>query len=379
MTTSPAPNDSQPPLSLRRVLSAVFGAIAGLVALVLVVETADWVIERKWLNWSDYRSETNTRFHPVLGWETIPMRRNFKKPEKGAPWGQITANSNGFRSEEIDPNRKGILLIGDSMIWGWGSGDGNIASAFLNQLAAPHGLQIHNLGVSGYGPDQHALNLERHLGDFGTVSAVVLVISTTNDYVDATNNSRYGARKPLFRSLPGDPAPRLTGTPIGRYCLRNLFFKSYVLGVIQSAEWAKGLNAWLSRIAGDITLDRAEGERVTEAMLDRIAAAAAKKNAQLIVVLYPNRPDLRKESEDHAWFKKIVKGKGWSALDYRQTLLELQLPLPAERLYGDDGHFNTYGNKLFASAIAQKLRATGVLPNRPPAPVPAPSSINANP
>ena len=318
------------------------------------------------MNWSDHRSETNTRFHSHLGWESIPARDHFKKPEKGARWGRITSNSLGFRSAEVDPSRRLVVVMGDSVVWGWGQGDDKIMPHFLETLVRPVGLQVVNMGVAGYGLDQHAMNLERHLSSLKNIAVVVMVISTSNDLTDTVSNARYGAKKPLFRwESAQDNGPRLTGVPIPRYCLRNVFFKSHILGTIRSAGWARGLNMLLDRVAGDRVLDRPEGERVTRSMIERVRALAGSRKATTLFVLYPNRADLQKPTADHLWFKKTLAASGAAVIDYREALVGYDLPQPVERLYGDDGHLNTVGNQIFASAIAQKLRSMSIVPYEP--------------
>lgn len=75
-------------------------------------------------NWHD----VNTRFDSELGWAPIPCRiLRFQNKI-------VLSNSLGFRSPEIEPSKKNIVLIGDSVAWGYGVDDNETASFYLQMV-----------------------------------------------------------------------------------------------------------------------------------------------------------------------------------------------------------------------------------------------------
>ena len=51
------------------------------------------------------------QFNKDFGWVTIPNLSLMSTGKK------IKTNSLGFRSSEVDPNKKHILVVGDSVVW----------------------------------------------------------------------------------------------------------------------------------------------------------------------------------------------------------------------------------------------------------------------
>ena len=67
------------------------------------------------------------RFHPELGWETKPSKSVKNRVLT------YTTNSMGMRSEEIDPARGHILILGDSVAFGVGVNNNETISHYLEQ------------------------------------------------------------------------------------------------------------------------------------------------------------------------------------------------------------------------------------------------------
>jgi len=100
----------------------------------------------KYITTNKYWHDPNTQFDAKLGWSPIP-KRGFKHHK----WGKITTNSLGFRSEELDQNKKQIIVLGDSVAWGYGVSDEETMPYLLEQKLQSLDYQVSNLAVSGYG------------------------------------------------------------------------------------------------------------------------------------------------------------------------------------------------------------------------------------
>lgn len=116
----------------------------------------------------------------------------------GGEWIPIRLNEDGMRGPslaELDEQRgtrRRILVLGDSMVFGENVRED---ATFVHRLALEcaalgQPTQTVNAGVTGYGPDQALLKLER---DFDRVKpdAVLLVLCATNDFGDLVRNKLF--------------------------------------------------------------------------------------------------------------------------------------------------------------------------------------------
>ncbi|MBN1871326.1 MAG: SGNH/GDSL hydrolase family protein [Candidatus Omnitrophica bacterium] len=289
------------------------------------------------VNWHD----PNTQFDPDLGWGPIPNRHIEDQ------WGGITSNSLGFRSEEINPAKGHVIVLGDSVAWGYGVGDNETMPYFLNRRLNAYNCQVSNLAVSGYGIDQYYLFLKRHIDKFENLKYVVLVICTDLDFDETINDTRYGKRKPLHVFKDGEIA--LSNVPIRKFDIRNLFSLSLTLNVL--SKRFKAVDDFLNHISGAKTLDKEQGERLVRALLKRIYDITTERNAGLIVVTVPAENDFVEKTERLVWFQDYFLSKRDYAryIDFYDELK--RSGEDTEELYVDPWHLGRDGNELLAASI----------------------------
>ena len=300
----------------------------------------------------EYLSHTwqdpNTQFDSALGWSPIPNRRiNYPN------WGLLSSNSHGFRSAEINQNKKQIIILGDSVAWGAGVSDTETFPHYLEEMVSRLGYQVSNLAVSGYDLGQYYLFLKKHINKFKNLKQVILVICTHNDLQCTGRNVCYGKRKPLFVLKNDDLI--LTNNDIKKYCLRNLFSKSYFLSKFTQHECYIG--TLLSQISGDQILGPSESEQISLTLLQKIYELVLNHNAELLVVLRPTRDDFIKKSPSLEWFEHIfhkVKTKSLNYIDYIETLKE-EKDLNDLYLDKDVAHFSKNGNLVLAKTVYEYL------------------------
>lgn len=322
--------------------------------------------------------DVNTRFDPLTGWVTTP---NASVTENGHVYSH---NSLGFRSPEVVAGGEQILLVGDSTIWGYGVDDAETAASLLDQRI--DGLQVLNLGVSGYGIDQYYLHLERHLSNPSSVlrpAWIIVTIFTGNDLLDTSTNVRYRKSKPLFvvdreakDSHLGDDggAPASATAPIhlerefvSRYSCHNLFSRSWIFG--------QGLLRKIPyRLCPPHSLSSHDRRVVVDSLLGKIAALAAQHDSELLFVLHPSTLDFRfpgesgpvsesEEAELSIPERAMVKGRrfflerlgmlGYPTLDFWQSIHEDGRDLGS--LYLDFVHLSPQGNQLLADTLAERI------------------------
>jgi len=119
------------------------------------------------------------RFDPYLGLFHEP---GFTGTVDGVTY---THNAKGLRDREVPydkpSGRQRILMVGDSLTWGYGVGDGETFSDVLERSLP--GTEVINLSVAGYGNGQELLLL-RHEGLRYEPDQVVLVFCVANDVED---------------------------------------------------------------------------------------------------------------------------------------------------------------------------------------------------
>ncbi|HTZ11653.1 MAG TPA: SGNH/GDSL hydrolase family protein [Candidatus Margulisiibacteriota bacterium] len=327
-------------LDLKTSLLFIFSTLISTVAMVLAAEI---ILNFNYAqnNWHD----PNTQFDPQLGWSPIPNKRIRHN------WGNISSNSLGFRSREIDPQKNQVIILGDSVAWGSGVDDNQTLSYYLEDKLQSYNCQVSNLAVSGYGIDQEYLFLKRHIGNFINLKLVVLVICAKNDLSDTGTNTSYRKRKPLY--VLRDGHLMLTSTPIRKYCLRNLLSRSSLLERIANKNSA--LNYTLKLLAGDRDLTSEETKTVSSLLFDKIKESAESHGAKLLIVISPSEEDFPKKTAELRWFEDFfhLAQDRFAYLDYYETLKTHSQELG--RIFLDVFHFTDYGNQLLAEGIFEKI------------------------
>ncbi|MGB0578792.1 MAG: SGNH/GDSL hydrolase family protein, partial [Limisphaerales bacterium] len=111
----------------------------------------------------------------------------------------LLINSKGLRDREYPyektPGTKRILVLGDSYTWGYGVGNNERFTDFLEQQLEE--CEVLNSGVSGYGTDQEYLWF-RSEGVKYQPDLVILAFFVLNDPMNNVSAVQYGLSKPLF-------------------------------------------------------------------------------------------------------------------------------------------------------------------------------------
>jgi hypothetical protein len=290
------------------------------------------------------------RFSPVYGWELRPLARTQVD-------GHLTTiNRLGQRGPEHalarTAGRRRVLMLGDSVGFGYGVGDGETLGARLEE----RGYEVVNLSVPGYGTDQELLRLEREAAAW-RADVVLVHFCVENDFVDNVSPRFFydGLHpKPFFTLREGtlalhDDGLRLSGPARAALWLRE---HSYLL------QWARPrapapATDWAARKAaalGDGTVARA----LTVALLQRLARTASAQGARLVVAVHPSRESFHAAS---TWAETVLQaplGEGAGRIDMAAAYRER-----GERFrdltLDSIGHLGPHGQAVAADVLAPAL------------------------
>lgn len=293
------------------------------------------------------------KFHPELGWETIPG--------KTVTNGKVTyaTNSMGMRSGEVDSSLNHILMVGDSVTFGLGVNNNETVSHYLEKEQSEY--QVLNLGVPGYGIGQYYLNLKRHIDKLNP-KLIVLILYTTNDLDETIKDNRFGISKPFFFYENGDLSN--LNPNISRFSCSNLYSR------LRFAKFLIG-NCILR------VIERDDASPTITRLIEEIRKLGMQRNIPTLTVLSPALPAVEavtcKQSSPagpcneydlgfvafYKYFHNLMETQKLPYVDFLRTLVDYDKEGSIKSLYGNNGkdihHYSPQGNYILSKAIAERL------------------------
>jgi hypothetical protein len=309
--------------------------------------------------------KTNTQFDPQLGWynqsDSIYIQDGIK----------YTNDEFGFRSSGIDFNKKHILVVGDSIAYGYGAEDDETIPYYLSQKLKPY--ELVNMGVVAFGIDQVYLNLKRYIDKFNP-ALIIVFICMANDLEETKIDVRYGKSKPLFvvdknkldlksgQTKKIDPNNIiLTNSNISPYSCHNVFTKSWTL----KQSIFKGFRESICETRSINTVDL---QYVLLSLFFKFVELAKENNSKIIFALSPPEIKNMKEGgnmgEDDVFhitfFQNMFRGIRFPYVDFNEVINKQNID--PKKLYVDGLHYTPLGNKLFADSIFETIEANEMVP-----------------
>ncbi|NDY56582.1 SGNH/GDSL hydrolase family protein [Desulfovibrio sulfodismutans] len=383
------PPDAPKPKRRMATLRRLFFIGLYLLGLLVFLELAGrltWLCLDK--TWGLLVPQEISRFDDALGWSLTPGARAVSK-STGQPI-EYAINTAGFRDRDFPREKPAgvfrILVVGDSHAFGFGVPLDKHFTKLLEGYFT--GVEVMNLGVSGYGVDQELLFLR----DTGFAYHPDLVVAYVPHYADSRHvrDKVWGMGKPRF--LLENGALVLTNSPVANNSLlyrllidadrfASSWSKAYLLlrdAVIHFSVQKDQVKA--ETLPDDLARSVGNGAATTAATADKPAgetapvapdAAAAEAEALLAEV---NRMGetivfaMNDESEAHgAKFALVTRIGVLAVAAYNRGIPALYLfdPLQNPRLIlaGDPTrHPNEPASGIIAWEIARFLMANGLVP-----------------
>jgi hypothetical protein len=303
-------------------------------------------------------------YSETYGW--VP-RAGFHLRLSGLP--ETSINRLGYRGREYPtartPGHPRVLMLGDSLAFGYGVADDETSSPQLETGEPGH--EVVNLPLQGHGTDQALLRFERE-GLAYSPDAAILNFCTANDFRDN------GARRAIYDGAYPKPYftldegrlrlhdEQLALSPAARLAL-FLHQRSILFNALRSLVAPKPV---VSAEAPEHPPDR----ELTVALLRRFGEVARTHRIRLIVVIYPTLRDFIKPSRRA---QILVDAPGMDdvrRVDLRPLLEARGVTQETFDEYSLDGsfHANARGQRLVAEILAELLRDAGVLGGTPSPP-----------
>ncbi|MEK6760731.1 MAG: SGNH/GDSL hydrolase family protein [Nanoarchaeota archaeon] len=154
--------------------------------------------EYSYKNLSNLEVELDSHF----GWKLIPNYTGCRyQPDTNKIISKIH-NSNGLRmSKEISyekGNKKRVLLLGDSFVYGFGLNDSETIAVKLQEDLGEN-YEVINMGVDGYGTGQEILQFYEEGLKYDP--DIVLLFFYPNDFSDTSSWDKAFSDKPIFQSI----------------------------------------------------------------------------------------------------------------------------------------------------------------------------------
>lgn len=336
------------------------GSVAFMALLLLTIE---WLL--RWGSPDSLRERPQAelallhRYSEAYGWQ----------PRPGAVANidgqRTTINGRGVRGAEHPlartSSRTRVLMLGDSIAFGYGVADEDTFAALLEQ----RGYEIVNLAVPGYGTDQSLLRLERE-GMAYSPDVVLLHFCLHNDFVDNASRTYF------YDGL--HPKPYFT-VDQGRLVLHERHLRLSLLDRL--ALWMHERSQLFNRLGGRPALGGSERAASKEAalrdgdavrdltvrLIARSAQVARQGGADFVLVFHSGRREFR---EGSPWFEAL-----WNAPSLRQIAqvdMGGQFLARGRRLQeltlDPIGHLNPAGHREAAAVLGPVLDDLGTRRSR---------------
>jgi len=392
---SDAPEERTSPRRSGRVLGRValaFGSLAITLALLELVATArlgDRFVRGAHLG-NDWK--VAGRIDPELGWSGRPNARG--RVRSGSMDYTIALNSAGFRDPERALQKPAgtarVVVLGDSVAWGWGVEQGERFSDLLEARLGP-GVEVLNLACPAHGTDQQYWTLIA--SGFGYQPDAVLLCFVLNDVPEALAAETYGMRKPRFVRAPDgewsvegrpvapqDPAWVRAARSLGRTAIARSALLTWILG--RSADGEPDAEEEAPRrhrqpSPEELELVRGFADQLVDPesaprhALELVARACRERGVPLVVTHVAHKHDRYlyeprfpcPEDMGPAPFATYTTRRiqeACNALGVEFVPLDdrfLAACRAGRRLHVGDGHPNAEGHRIVADALEGPLRA----------------------
>ena len=207
----------------------LFAALAILLSLLATAAVGEGVLRLAGYSPSNVNPlKSFHEFDPVLGWRGRKLyTARFKRPDFDVV---IAQNAAGFRKQvnleaKLDKAPHRIFVFGDSFVWGWGVGQGEVFTDRMNLLLPNY--SVHNYGIDGIGTVVEYLLFSTEVRKLLRPDDVVLLMFCNNDFADNVDRKKVHAEAVNGDVKIVNPAKPLT-TPFEDWLKNHSYLCNFV-------------------------------------------------------------------------------------------------------------------------------------------------------
>jgi lysophospholipase L1-like esterase len=312
-------------------------------------------------------------YDETLGWSHRPGQRGRFEYEDFSV--EVAINSVGLRDTEYSlkrvPGKKRMLLLGDSLTWGFGVEQNESFGEVLEQRHPD--WEIINGGVSGYGTDQEYLYYTTQGAAYKP--DVVLTLFSGNDPENSFHPVQYWHNKPVFR--PSGDGIELTNVPVPQETLAQRL-ANYIAKNTYFLRTASHMIAQIMRDSSKAQVFDAETQGGPSAHSRDSAASAATPSDPLTIakddlvvrILLALNDATRENGAQLIVIASTVGGPASNSVFIDPRFVEAEIPYLSLTSsfegavhpfhFEHDSHWTPYGHSLVADSIERFLIGLGV-------------------
>jgi hypothetical protein len=302
----------------------------------------------------------------VYGWA---LRKGVSVSIEGE---RYSINRHGYRGRDVAQERAGgrsrVVLLGDSIGFGLGVSDEETFARILD--TRNNDIELVNLAVQGYGPDQELLVLERE-GLGYEPDVVVVAFCLANDFADVMLPvSLYNGRtpKPRFRLVGEELVADDTSLrqPYAQRMQQKLADESYLLNLLSvatppRAEPSDG--GWHQRYS-EALRDEDRVLDLTLAILHRMKRSCEERGIAFVLVVFPDAGSYKAKPRLVERFFASLATEGVSVLDMSSAFRDVGLRRRHVALDGT-GHLTSVGHAVTAEVLQARIRPVALARDTP--------------
>jgi hypothetical protein len=330
----------------------VLGSLVSVALAMVGIE----LLARHWT--PDYLARTRGLqvFSATYGWAG--------RPGAVAPMGggRVSLNARGYRGRELTlpkaTGRTRVAVVGDSIAFGFGVSDEQTFPHLLD--ARDNGLEAGNLAVTGYGPGQELLVIQRDALRLDP-DVVILAVCLRNDLVDAVLPvALYDGVTPRPRFLLVGDGLVLDDSAVRRSApgraLEWLSDHSHLLGRLSALlprRDAASEHDWRYR-KQEAFRDPEYAFRLTLALVMEMQKACRRHGVDFLVASFPSGLDYEMKSPRPERFLESLAGEGVWVVDMKARFRALGLT-PAAIALDRTGHLSPRGHAMACEILEREM------------------------